>query len=125
MDEHEIRVVAIVDDDRSLRRSVRNLPTSLGFRVETFQSADAFLQSSHRQNISCMVLDLGMPGMNGLELLRHFAATGARVPAVILTAHGDDEARQRTLEAGAVAFLTKPFYASVLLDAVKLAMARG
>jgi FixJ family two-component response regulator len=125
MDEHDIRVISIVDDDGSLRRSVRNLLTSVGFRVETFESADAFLQSNHRQNTGCMVLDLRMPGMDGLELLRHLAVTGGAIPAIILTAHGDDEARQRTLEAGAVAFLTKPFHAGVLLDAVKVAMARG
>jgi len=123
MDEHDTRVVSIVDDDASLRRSVRNLLTSVGFRVETFASADAFLQSSHRQNTGCMVLDLRMPDMDGLELLRHLIATGMPIPTVILTAHGDDEGRRRTLEAGAIAFLTKPFHAGVLLDAVKGAMA--
>ena len=126
MDEHvNGRVVSIVDDDASLRRSVRNLLTSVGFRVETFESAEAFLQSSHRQNTGCMVLDLRMPGVDGLELLRHLAATGDRIPTVILTAHGDDDLRDRTLQSGAVAFLSKPFHADVLLDAVKTAMGRG
>jgi len=108
-----------------LRRSVRNLLASVGFRVETFESAEAFLQSSHRQNTGCMVLDLRMPGVDGLELLRHLAATGDRIPTVILTAHGDDDLRDRALQSGAVAFLSKPFHADVLLDAVKTAMAGG
>ena len=124
MDEQDARVVSVVDDDGSLRRSVRNLLTSVGFRVETFESADAFLQSGHRQHTGCMVLDLRMPGMDGIDLLRHLAAAGACIPAVVLTAHGDAEARQRSLDAGAIAFLTKPFHAGVLLDAVKAAMAR-
>ena len=88
------RVVCVVDDDASLRRSLRNLLTSVGFRVETFQSAEAFLGSVHRQNTGCVVLDLRMAGMSGLDLLRHLAATDSRIPVVILTAHGDDETRR-------------------------------
>ena len=91
-----MRLVSIVDDDGSLRRSVRNLLTSVGFRVETFVSAEAFLASMHRENTGCLVLDLRMPGMSGLDLLAHLAAMDSRIPAVILTAHGDDEARRRT-----------------------------
>ncbi len=102
MSENDVRLVSIVDDDGSLRRSVRNLLTSVGFRVETFVSAEAFLESIHRENTGCLVLDLRMPGMSGLDLLAHLAATGCRIPAVILTAHGDDEARRRTLQAGAI-----------------------
>src|SRR5207249_2993835 len=108
-DSHGGRVVCVVDDDASLRRSLRNLLMSVGFRVETFQSAEAFLDSVHRENTGCLVLDLRMTGMNGLDLLRHLAARGSRIPVIILTAHGDDETRQRSLQAGAVAFLTKPF----------------
>ena len=116
------RVVCVVDDDASLRRSLRNLLTSVGFRVETFQSAEAFLDSGHRDNIGCVVLDLRMTGMNGLDLLRHLTAIGSRIPVIILTAHGDDETRQRSLEAGAVAFLKKPFQSATLLDAVRTAL---
>src|SRR5438874_2326565 len=122
MSEDERRVVCIVDDDESLRRSLRNLLMSAGFRVETFPSAEAFLESVHRQNTGCMVLDLRMAGMSGLELLRHLAATGSRIPVIILTAHGDEEARRQSLEAGAVAFLGKPFRSDALLDAVKTAL---
>src|SRR2546425_7108876 len=108
------RAVCIVDDDASLRRSVRNLLTSVGFRVETFESAEAFLQSAERSRTGCVVLDLRMPGMSGLDLLGHLAATGSRIPVIILTAHSDDEARRRTLQAGAVAHLGKPFHGEAL-----------
>src|SRR3989442_12749607 len=80
------RVVCVVDDDASLRRSLRNLLTSVGFRVETFQSAETFLETVHRENTGCVVLDLRMTGMNGLDLLRHLGATGSRIPVIILTA---------------------------------------
>ena len=119
---NKARVVCVVDDDESLRRSVRNLLSSVGFRVETFVSAEEFLESAHRANTGCLVLDLRMAGMNGLDLLRHLAATGSRIPVIILTAHGDEEARRQSLEAGAVAFLGKPFRSDALLDAVRTAL---
>ena len=122
MSEYETRVVAIVDDDESLRRSLKNLLGSVGFLVESFASAEAFLQSIHHAQPGCLVLDLRLSGMNGLDLLRHLSGTGPRIPTVILTAHGDDEARQRSLQAGAVAFLTKPFNGDVLINAVRAAL---
>jgi FixJ family two-component response regulator len=118
----DTRVVCIIDDDESLRRSVRNLLTSSGFRVATFASADAFLQSGQCENTGCLVLDLRLDGMGGLDLRRHLGATGSRIPVVILTAHGDDEARQQSLQEGAVAFFRKPFRAAALLDAVRTAL---
>jgi FixJ family two-component response regulator len=125
MGQHDTRAVSIVDDDASLRRSLRNLLTSVGLTVETFESAEDFLSSVPRETTACLVLDLRMAGMNGLDLLRHLAVTGSRIPAVILTAHGEEEARRRALEAGAVAFLTKPFQGEALLDAVQTAMHQG
>jgi FixJ family two-component response regulator len=122
---NETRLVSIVDDDESLRRSVKNLLTSVGFQVETFASAEAFLQSAHRADTRCVVLDLRMPGMSGLDLLMHLAATGSPIPVVILTAHSDDEARRRMLQAGAVAFLGKPFHGEALLGAVRRALAEN
>src|SRR5467141_4832376 len=119
MAEKKARVVCVVDDDESLRRSVRNLLSSVGFRVETFVSAEEFLESAHRANTGCLVLDLRMAGMNGLDLHRQLAATGSRIPVIILTAHGDEEARRRSREAGAVAFFGKPFRADALLNAVE------
>jgi len=116
------RVVCIVDDDASLRRSLRNLLMSLGFRVETFASAESFLESVHPDGVGCMVLDVRMAGMSGVDLLRHLAATGSPVPAIMLTAHTDDETRRRSLEAGAVAFLEKPVRSDALLAAVRTAL---
>jgi two-component system response regulator FixJ len=125
MADYDTQIVAVVDDDESLRRSLRNLLGSVGFRVETFASAEAFLQSIHQEQTGCLVLDLRMPGMNGFDLLRHLADTSSRIPTVILTAHGDDEARQRSLQAGAVAFLNKPFNGNALLAAVRTALDQG
>ena len=85
--------VVIIDDDASLRRSLSNLLGSVGFDVETFVSAEAFLECAHRERAGCLVLDLRMPGMSGLDLLRHLAATGSPVPAIVLTAHGNDGTR--------------------------------
>jgi FixJ family two-component response regulator len=112
-------LIAIVDDDASLRRSVKNLLASLGFQAEAFASAEAFLESGQRENTRCMVVDLRMDGMSGLELLRHLAASAARVPVIVLTAHGDDAAREQCLQAGAVAFLEKPFRSDTLVEAIR------
>jgi len=119
MGERTGRTVSVVDDDQSLRRSLSNLLTSVGFQVDTFASAEEFLSSSQQENTGCLVLDLRMGGMNGFDLLRHLAAIGSRIPVIILTAHDDDEARQRFREAGAVAFLGKPVRADALLNAIK------
>jgi len=122
MGERDRAVVSIVDDDASLRRSVRNLLRSVGFRVETFASAEEFLRSAERENTGCLVLDLRMTGMSGLDLLRHLAAERSRVAVVVLTALGDEETRHRSLQAGAVAFLKKPFHGDALCDAVRAAL---
>ena len=122
MDERNDGVVSVVDDDASLRRSLQNLLTSAGFRVETFESAEVFLESRPRERTGCIVLDLRMPGMGGLDLLRHLTASGARIPVIIMTANGDDDMRQRSLQAGAVAFLEKPIQGTVLIGAVRTAL---
>jgi FixJ family two-component response regulator len=122
MTEESGRVVSIVDDDASLRRSLRNLLTSAGLRVETFESAEVFLQSGSQDNTGCLVLDLRMPGMGGLGLLKRLAAAGSRIPVIIVTAHGDDDTRQRLIEAGAVAFLEKPVQGAALVNAVRSAL---
>jgi len=122
MGESDRPVVSVVDDDESLRRSLRNLLRSVGFGVETFASAEEFLRSAQRENTGCLVLDLRMTGMSGLDLLRHLAVRDSPIRVVILTAHGDEETRRRSLQAGAVAFLDKPFRSDVLLDAVRDAL---
>jgi len=121
-------VVFIVDDDASLRRSLRNLLKSAGFEVAACASAEAFLASGDRDSAACLVVDLRMPGMSGLDLLSHLASTGSPIPTIILTAHGDDAARRRSMRAGAFAFFEKPFKSAALVDAVRKAvstLARG
>jgi FixJ family two-component response regulator len=117
-------MISIVDDDASLRRSFRNLLMSVGFQVEAFPSAEAFLASPHQERTACLVVDLRMDGMSGLELLRHLAASGSRVPTIVLTAHGDEVAREQSLQAGAVAFLGKPFHSETLVEAIRTALNR-
>ena len=123
MAKRETPAIYVVDDDESLRRSLRNLLMSLGFRVETFPSAEAFLESVDRGSIGCLVLDVRMERMSGVDLLRRLVTTGSSIPAIMLTAHGDDETRRRSLEAGAVAFLEKPVRSDALIAAVRAALA--
>jgi FixJ family two-component response regulator len=111
-------LVAVVDDDPSLRRAVRNLLASAGLRVETFPSAEAFLESPLRPSAGCLVLDLSMPQMNGFELLEQLRSLGSRLPVIVLTAHSDEELRRRSFTLGANAFLAKPFQADALVEAV-------
>ena len=125
MDGPRAQVIAVVDDDASLRRSLTNLLTSVGLQAEAFGSAEAFLVSPHRENTACMVLDLRMHEMSGLELLRHLAATGSRVAVIVLTGHGDDAARQQCVEAGALAFFEKPFHATTLVEAIQRSLGRN
>ena len=122
MGESDRPVISVVDDDESLRRSLSNLLRSVGFGVETFASAEEFLRSAQPENTGCLVLDLQMTGMSGLDLLRQLAVRDSRIRVVILTAHGDEETRRRSLQAGAVAFLDKPFHSDALLDAVRAAV---
>ena len=117
-------LISIVDDDDSLRRSLGNLLRSLGFRVQEFASAQAFIGSQNARETACLILDVRMPGMNGLDLQRHIAASGWRVPIVFITSHADDDARTRALAAGAVAFLSKPFREKEILDAINAALSR-
>jgi FixJ family two-component response regulator len=122
MTEQDARMVSIVDDDASLRRSLGNLLMSAGLRVETFESAEVFLESGSLDNTGCLVLDLQMPGMGGLGLLKCLADSGTRIPVIILTAHGDNDMRQRTLQNGATAFLEKPVRGPALLQAIRSAL---
>ena len=115
-------VVFVVDDDLSIRDALTSLIRSVGLRVETFESAEVFLESGSLDNTSCLVLDLQMPGMGGLGLLRHLAESDTRIPVIIVTAHGDDDMRQRTLQIGAMAFLEKPVRGPALLEAIRSAL---
>lgn len=117
-------VIGIVDDDASLRRSLANLLRSAGFAIETFASAEDFLQTGKAEAMDVLVLDLRMPGMSGVDLLADLGRRAVQLPVVILTAHGDEDMRKQCLRAGALAFLTKPFAAKELLAAVRQAAAR-
>ena len=117
-------VISIVDDDDSLRNSLSNLLRSVGFRVREFASANAFLGSSDVRETACLILDVRMPGMDGLELQHHIVTAGWRLAIVFVTSHDDADARARALKAGAVAFLYKPFREQELLDAIDTALRR-
>ena len=120
-----VPLIVIVDDDDSLRKSLDNLLRSVGFRTQGFASAEAFLSSQHVHDTACLILDVRMPGMSGLELQRQLGAANWRIPIIFITAHADDDARARALEAGAVDFLYKPFHEEALLTAIETALKRS
>ena len=117
-----IPLISIVDDDDALRTSLENLIRSVGLRTQGFTSAEAFLSSNHVPETRCLVLDVRMAGMSGLELQRQMAAAKSPIPIIFITAHEDDAQRARALEAGALAFLHKPFYEEELLNAIEAAL---
>jgi FixJ family two-component response regulator len=117
-----VPLIAIVDDDDALRNSLDNLLRSTGFRAHGFASAEAFLRSDQARETACLIVDVRMPGMNGLELQRQIVAANWQIPIIFMTAHADDEARARALEAGAVAFLYKPCREDDLLHAIDVAL---
>lgn len=115
--------VSIVDDDVSVRNSTRRLLRSSGLLAEAFASAEEFLQSECLGKTACLLLDVCMPGMGGLELQRRLAEMGQRIPIVFLSARASEEEERRALQAGAVAFLHKPPRQEVLLHAIRAAIA--
>jgi FixJ family two-component response regulator len=117
-----IPLIAIVDDDDALRNSLDNLIRSVGFRAQGFSSAEAFLRSNQAHDTECLILDVRMPGMNGLELQRQMVAAHWQIPIIFITSHADDDARARALEGGAVAFLYKPCREDDLLHAIDAAL---
>jgi len=117
-------VIAVVDDDPSVREGLSSLIRSAGLRVETFASAQEFLSRSGAETFSCLVLDLQMPGLSGLDLQKHMAEAEMETPIVFLTGHGDIPASVRAMKAGAVEFLTKPFDEQDLLQAIQEAIER-
>jgi FixJ family two-component response regulator len=114
----EASLVSIVDDDSSVRRSTLRLLSSSGLRAEAFASAADFLQSERVAETGCLLLDVKMPGMDGLELQRHLSARGLAVPIVFFTAHASEEDERQALAAGASSFLRKPVTKEVLLNAI-------
>ena len=115
-------MISIIDDNESVRESLRRLMRSVGFAVNVFASAEEFLNSDRLRNTDCLILDVRLPGMDGLELQRHLAASHSEIPIIFITAHEDDEVRARALNAGAVAYFLKPFNDEDLLNAIDAAL---
>ncbi len=119
---HRGVLVAVIDDDESVRESVPDLVREFGYEVETFASAEEFLASGDLGRTKCLILDVAMPGMSGPELHRELQGRGRPIPAVFITAHGDETMRPRLLEQGAVDCLFKPFSETALLTAIGSAL---
>lgn len=115
-------IIAVVDDDESARKSTALLIESFGYRAAGFESAEALLTSGQLNEISCLVIDVRMPGINGLQLQSHLAAAGYKVPIIFVTAYEDGASRQRAMQAGAVAFIAKPFNDDLLLQTIRSAL---
>jgi len=117
-------VVFVVDDDPSIRDSLRQLITSVGFKIEVFASARAFLDARRPDAPGCLVLDVRLPGLSGLDLQRELVETDTELPIIFITGHADVPMSVRAMKAGAVEFLTKPFRPQELLDAVRSGIER-
>jgi FixJ family two-component response regulator len=117
-------IVFVVDDDPSVRRAIKRLVESVGLTVELFGSATEFMSTAHLEVPSCLVLDIRLPGMSGLDFQRELAKAKNEIPAIFITAHGDIPMTVRAMKAGAVEFLTKPFRDQDLLDAIQVALER-
>jgi FixJ family two-component response regulator len=112
-------LVSVVDDDESVRRTTTLLIESFGFRAAAFESAEGFLRSGQLHDTACLIVDVQMPGMNGLQLQSHLAAAGCGIPIIFITAYDDRESRGRAMQAGAVAFLGKPFSDEQLFQTIR------
>jgi FixJ family two-component response regulator len=115
-------LISVVDDDESVRRTTTLLIESFGFRAAAFESAETFLNSGHLHDTSCLIVDVQMPGMDGLQLQSHLAAAGCGIPIIFITAYESKGSRQRAMQAGAAAFLGKPFSDEQLLQIIRSAL---
>lgn len=120
----EVPTVYVIDSDQSVRHAINRLVTSIGLHAELFASPQEFLELNRRSAPSCLVLDVRLPGVNGLDFQRELAHRGIYIPAIFITAHGDIPMSVRAMKAGAVEFLTKPFRDQDLLDAIQVALAK-
>ncbi len=117
-------IVFVVDDDSSVRSSLKFLISTVGLQVESFDSADTFLRRNPPDVPSCLVLDVRLPGLSGLDFQRELVARNIRIPIVFVTGHGDIPMSVRAIKAGAIEFLTKPYRDQDLLDAIRIALER-
>ena len=116
-------LVSVVDDDASVRNSLNRLIRSIGMEAKVFASAEEFLNAVHPRKANCLILDVRLPGMSGIDLLRHLLACRCSIPVIFITAHGSDEvARSEAASDQTIAYLIKPFNADELLDAVNTAL---
>jgi FixJ family two-component response regulator len=116
---HNLPMISIIDDDESVRGALHGLMRSVGFAVNVFASAEEFLDSDRLRNTDCLILDVRLPGMSGLELQRHLKTSHSEIPIIFITSYEDDEVRTRALNAGAVHYFLKPFNDEDLLDAIE------
>ena len=116
------QLVAIVDDDDLMRSALQGLLKAVGLPARAFASAEEFLQSGQQHETACLIADIRMPGMSGLELQAKLNAERCRIPTIFITAHGDAKMRMQAMRAGAVEFLAKPFDDEVLLENVRAAL---
>ena len=117
-----VSTVFIIDDDRGMRQAIHDLVESIGLRAESFATGEEFLGTKHIGRPSCLVLDVRLPQMSGLDFQRRLAESGLRIPIIFVTAHGDIPMSVKALKSGAVEFLTKPFRDQDLLDAIQQAL---
>ena len=120
--QNKMKLVAIVDDDDSVRSALQGLMKEAELPAEAFASAEEFLQSGKQRQTACLIADIRMPGMSGLELQARLNTERQRIPIIFITAHGDEKVRMRALRAGAVEFLTKPYDDEALLQSVRAAL---
>jgi FixJ family two-component response regulator len=118
-------MISIVDDDGVVREAAADLVSSLGYKTQTFASGEAFLESGQLEQTSCLITDIQMPGLNGLELQSRLLADGYRIPVIFITAFPTASAQQRAMSAGAVAFLSKPFEEISLVQSLAAALAQS
>ena len=120
--ERKERLVAVIEDDESYRVAVQRLLKSAGLSVDSFGSAEAFLNSGRQHETGCLISDIRMPGMSGLELQSKLNTDHCPIPTIFITAHGDEKMRLQAMRGGAVKFLVKPFDGETLLEAVRVAL---
>ena len=121
----DVPIISIIDDDDSMRCAMKSLVTSLGLRVHTFRSAEEFLQSPRVNDTSCLITDVQMPGLSGVELQNLLLAQARHSPIILVTAFPEERMRNRAIEAGALGFLSKPFESQMLIKLIEKAITTG
>jgi FixJ family two-component response regulator len=120
--ERRAKIVAVVEDDAPYRLALQRLLKSAGFSVQLFESAEEFLNSGQQHETGCLIADIRMPGMSGLDLQARLTADHCPIPIIFITAHGDEQMRLQAMRGGAVKFLGKPFDCAILLESVRVAL---